>query len=726
MKKVILSVGGMSCSACSSGLEKYLRKQKGVIVANVNLVLAQAMIEYEEFLSVEDLEKFIEEAGFESLGVALLNDKDKEKRLEKQQLIIFGIFFVCVILFSIFKMISLPLFNNFLISSIFFFVFSCLFLFYGRDILNKGIKNLIHRNPNMDTLVMLGVTSSFLYSIFYFILVIFKDVSYESYLYFESVIMVIYFIKLGRYIDKISKDKTKEAISELVQITPSKALVKKNNDVIEISIDEVKKNDILIAKPGMKIAVDGVILMGETHLDESFINGESVPLKKHIDDKVIAGSINQDGYIEYKAEKIGRDSMISEIVRLVVEAVNTKAPIARIADKVSGYFVPLILIIAITTFLISLILGVSFDESFKSFVTILVVACPCALGLATPLAIVVGEGLCAKNGILVKNSEILENAHKVDTIVFDKTGTLTYGTLKISKVYCSSSWKKKDILKMVSLLENKSTHPIANAFSSYFDKEVENRISSFENIAGIGIKGVIDKKEIYTGNNKLLNKLKIKNKYLKEEMELSLLGNSIVYVIYDSELIALIGVKDIIRENTKCTISKLKEMDKDIIMLTGDNEKTASIIAEDIGITKVISNVLPKEKAKVIKDLKKDNKKVMMVGDGINDALSLASAFIGVSINTGTDIAMDSASVILLNDSLEKIVNLILISEKTIKNIKQNLFWAFFYNFCMIPIAIGCFRSFGIVMNPMFASLAMTLSSLTVVFNVLLLKRYNE
>lgn len=733
MSKVILKIGGMSCSACSSGLEKYLNKQEGIKSASVNLVLSQALIEYEDNLQIDDISKFVHDAGYESLGIYDEREEDKSSN-NKKSLYIFVLLSIFVLYVSMSHMVGLPVIPflnmidypiNYAVSLL---ILTIPFLIYGNDILKSGVKNLIHKMPNMDTLVTIGVISSFTYSVFGLIMILNGDSSYVENLYFESCAIIIFFIKLGRNIDGKAHEKTKEAIKELVQITPSMALLKAKDKEVEITIDEVKKGDILIAKPGMKIAVDGIITTGETHLDESFITGESIPLKKRKGDKVVAGSVNYDGYIEYKAEKIGKNSTISEIVRLVVEATNTKAPIARLADRVSGYFVPIIIVIAILTLTGYIVLGFPFSEAVVSFVTVLVVACPCALGLATPLAIVISAGVCAKNGILVKTSETLENAHKVDTIVFDKTGTLTYGNLKISQIFNYSSYKNNELLEKVASVEIKATHPISEAFGNYASENKLNisKITDFKNIAGIGLKGIINNKTIYVGNNKLFSRLKIENKHIKDEEMLSSLGNSIVYVIEENEVIGLIGVKDIVRDNSKKTITKLNKLGKEVIMLTGDNEKTANIIANSIGIKKVVSNVLPSEKTFIIKKLIKDGKNVMMVGDGINDAPSLATANIGVSVNSGTDIAADSSDVILMNDNLEKIPALIDISKKTIINVKQNLFWAFFYNVCMIPLAIGFLRPFNIIMNPMLAGLAMTISSLTVVFNALRLKRWKE
>ncbi len=726
MQKQILKISGMTCSACSSGLEKYLNKQKGIINASVNLVLEQALIEYADDLTIDDLNTFVQNAGFKSLGVY---DEHEEKKQNHNQLllILFSLLSIIVLYISMSHMIGLPVisFLNMMTHPINYAI--CLliltipYLFYGFDILKNGYKNLIHKSPNMDTLVSIGVLASFLYSLFGTIMIIRGRIEYVENLYYESACIVLFFIKLGRFIDGRSKEKTKEAIKDLVSITPEKAILKTESGEKEVTLDEVKKGDILICKPGMKVAVDGMITKGASHFDETFITGESMPVKKDKNAKIVAGSLNIDGYIEYKAEKIGRDSTISEIVRLVVEATNTKAPISKIADKVSGIFVPSIIVIAILTFLIYLALGNEINDALTHFVTVLVVACPCALGLATPLAIVVSEGLCAKNGILVKTSETLENAHKVDTVIFDKTGTLTYGHLHISEVFNYSDYSNNKLLSIVGSLEAKSTHPIAGAFKEYTKDKKE--IQEFKNLAGLGLTGTINKKQYYIGNHKILTSLKLKNQKIKDEKILAERGNSIVYVIENQKIIALIGVKDIVRENASKVISELKNMGKVVIMLTGDNELTAKKVAKELGISKIIANVMPKDKVGEIKKMMDNGKKVMMIGDGINDAPSLATALIGVSVSSGTDIANNSADVILMNDNLLSLLNLITISKKTIRNIKQNLFWAFFYNVCMIPIAIGLLSRWNIVMNPMVAGFAMTVSSFTVILNALRLKR---
>lgn len=732
MKKVVLSIDGMTCSACSNGLEKYLNKQNGIKSATVNLVMANALIEYDEnILNLETLEKFVEEAGFKSLGIYNENSEKKQNKNEKVKFIIFSVLAVALMYISMGHMIGIPNFSFLdmhmhpLIYAGTLLALTVAFVVYGFDIIKSGCKNLIHKAPNMDTLVAMGVITSILYSIYGMYMIAKGHYEYVENLYFESAAIVIFFIKLGRYIDGISKDKTKEAIQKLVQITPKKAVIKVNGEEKKVTIDEIKKGDIVVSKPGEKIAVDGEIITGKAHLDESFITGESKPASKTEGSKVIAGSINYDGYIEYEAEKIGKESTISEIVRLVIEATNTKAPIAKVADTVSGYFVPAVILIAIITFIAYLILGNTVATAINAFVTILVVACPCSLGLATPLAIVVSEGVCANNGILVKKSEILENAEKTTTVVFDKTGTLTYGKLKIAQIINYSKMQEKELMQIVGSLEKKSTHPIGKAFEDYLN---ENKIETldvkdFKDVSGYGIIGKIAENEIILGNSKILEKYDITNSHKQDEEKLAKEGNSIIYVVLNNEISAIIGVNDIVRENSKEVISKLNKNKIETVMLTGDNTQTAEKIAKEIGITTVISNVTPREKTEVVKKLKVEGKYVMMCGDGINDSPALASSNIGVSVNSGTDIAMDSSDVILTRNDLNSILNLINISKKTIRNIKQNLFWVFFYNSLMIPIAMGLFSKWGITINPMIASFAMVISSLTVTLNALRLKK---
>ena len=731
MKKVLLKIDGMTCSACSSGLEKFLNKQDGIENASVNLIMNNASIEYDDLkLTLEQVEKFIDKAGFTSLGIDNLEKEEKKKSNEKYRLIGISVISILILYISMSHMVGLPVipFLNMMTHPIKYavslLILTMIVLWMGRDILKNGYKNLIHKTPNMDTLVMIGVMASYIYSVYGTIRICNGNAMYVENLYYESSAIVIFFIKIGKYVESKNKDKTKEALQQLMSITPNHAIIIRDGKEETVTLDEIQKGDTVICKPGEKIAVDGEVVEGTTHINESFITGESVPVKREKGSKVIAGSINYEGTIKYKAEKIGKESTVSEIVRLVVEATNTKAPIAKAADTISGYFVPTIIVIAIIAFLVWFLITKNIAIAINIFVTILVVACPCSLGLATPLAIVIASGNASKKGILVKTSEALENVHKVKTICFDKTGTLTKGELTISKIYNYSSLNENEIIKLVASIENKSEHPIARAIIN----EAKNRkieleeILEFKAIPGYGVSATINEKKYLIGNKKLMLENNITMLQEQNELELVSDGNSILFIAENQNLIALIGVKDVLKKESKDIVKKLQERNIEVVMLTGDNEKTANAIAEQIGVNKVIANVLPRQKAEEIKKLKEKGL-VMMCGDGINDSVSLVTADIGVSVSSGTDIAMDSSNVVLINDNLKKIEDLLSISQKTIRNIKQNLFWAFFYNICMIPIACGVLEPLGVVMNPMIAAFAMTISSLTVILNALRLKR---
>ncbi len=753
MKKVLLKIDGMTCSACSSGLEKYLNKQDGIVNATVNLVMNNASVEYDEKkLDIPQIEKFVQKAGFESLGIDNLQKEEKKKSREKYKLWGFTIIAILTLYIAMGHMIGLPeipylgMHSNPINYTIALLLLSVIAIILGKDILKNGYKNLIHKTANMDTLVALGVLSSFLYSLYGTYRIFRGDHEHVENLYFESVVIILFFIHIGRYVEARNKDKTKEAIQSLMMITPNKAIILRDGKEKEVTLDEIIKGDIVIGKPGEKIAVDGEVIEGNTHIDESFVTGESTPAKKEVGSKVIAGSINYEGTIKYRAEKIGKESTVSEIVRMVVEATNTKAPIAKVADTISGYFVPAIIIIAILSAIVWLLVGQTPAFAINVFITVLVVACPCSLGLATPLAIVVSSGVASKEGILIKNSESLENAHKVKTVVFDKTGTLTKGKLSVSKIYnytekiLETSKTDAEIIKIVASIENKSEHPIARGIVNFAtEKQIDlEEVENFKNMAGYGVSAEYRGNQYLIGNSKLMKENDINIEMaIQDEEELEADGNSILFVAEATKekkenakqnrencykLIALIGVKDVIKDSAQEVVQKLQKQNIHVAMLTGDNEKTAKAIADSIGITEVIANVLPKEKAERIKELKKQGL-VMMCGDGINDSVSLVTADIGVAVGGGTDIAMDSSDVVLMKDNLEKIPELMDISRRTIRNIKQNLFWAFFYNICMLPIAMGVFSGFGLTMNPMFASLAMTLSSITVTLNSLRLRR---
>lgn len=721
MKKKILNIEGMTCSACSNGLEKYLNKQKGIQSASVNLVMAQAEVVYNEnLINTSDLNRFVKEAGFKSLGEQKI---EKNNKLSLVLIITFAVIAIFLMYISMGEMIGLKVcdvFNKNINPKTYAsiqIIFTTLFLIWAVDILKNGIKNLIHLMPNMDSLVGIGVIVNFVYSLVNSIFIYKGDYSYAHNLYFESSCMIILFIKIGRYIDKKNKAKAVDAIKNLVTITPKNAIILKDEREHEVTINEIEKGDIVVSKPGEKIAVDGVIIKGKTHTDESFITGESTPVRKIVGMNVLAGSINYDGYIEYKAEKIGKDSSISHIVDMVVEATNTKAPIARLADKISGYFVPFIFLVAMLSFCLNFLITKNISNSINALVSVLVVACPCSLGLATPLAMVVSIGKASKKGILIKSSECIEISNKIDTVAFDKTGTLTKGKLEIADLKYDENFSKEEILKLIQSIEQKSNHPLAKSICKNA-KELYDVIN-FEEIAGFGVRAEINKKGYYAGNKKFVDSKKIQNRYEQEEKIFASKAESIVYFFDDEKVLAIIGLRDEVKNDAKSLIKQLKSMKKAIIMLSGDNEITANAIAKELEIDKVYSNVSPDEKLNKVKELSK-NKNVLMVGDGINDSPALKSAAIGLSVSNGTDISSDSSDIVLLNENMKNISEVLKIGNKTIKIIKQNLFWALFYNVCMIPIATGLLP---IKLNPMIASFAMTISSLTVVMNSLRLKK---
>lgn len=733
MKKITLKVGGMSCSACSNGLEKFLNKQEGIIEANVNLVMNNATIEYDEnILNIEKIGELIKKGGFESLGIEDFRRENKKrnqlyKRIEIYILLVLSLLMMYI---SMGHMINLPVPNIINMETnpknycLILLILSLPSLYFGRDLLVSGYKNLINLMPNMDTLVSIGILSSMLFSIYETISVLLNNPLGN--VYFESSVMIVFFIKIGRYIDNLSKTKTTEAIQDLMLLTPAYATVIKDGEIKNVTIDEINKGDIVVCKSGESIAVDGKITKGATTINESFITGESMPKSKGEGDDVIAGSINCDGCIEYEAVKIGKESTVSEIVRMVVEATNTKAPISRVADVVSKFFVLGVLIIALVGFVCYLIFTKNFSKAINVFVTVLVVACPCALGLATPIAMVVSNGKSAKNGILVKNNAVLEAFNKINTIVFDKTGTLTEGSLKIKEEHYLNGITKNEALQIIGSIENGSTHPIAKAISEVVSSNNITLldVKNFTNVAGKGISGKINSDEILVGNLKLIEQYNIECSNTEKEIidSVSSNGNTLLILVVNRKISAVLGAKDTVKESAKTMIKNAKSKKIELVMLTGDSANSANEIASQLGIDRVISNVLPTEKAAVIEKLKTNGKLVAMVGDGINDAPSLATADIGISISTASDIAINSADVVLMQDDLNKINTLYDISKKTIKIVKENLFWAFLYNICLIPIALGLLSSINIVINPMIASFAMMFSSLSVILNALRLR----
>lgn len=731
MKKEIIKISGMTCAGCSSGLEKYLNKQEGIIKAEVNLVMSNASIEYDEkILNLDKIAELVKQAGFRSLGIDKFEEEKRLLKNDRVKLIITIVLGIVLMIISMSHMIGIdiPYVNiddNPKIYGVVSAVLATSIIAMSITTIINGVRKIIHRMPNMDSLISIGVVTSYIYSMYSLIMTLCINTHHVHNIYFESLAMVIVFTKIGRYIDNNSKIKVKKAITSLMTITPAKATIIRDEYEIQVNIDEINKGEIVICKPGEKIAVDGVIVNGYTHIDESFITGESMPSDKKTGDKVLAGSINMDGYIEYRAEKIGKDSTISEIVKMVVEAVNSKTPIAKVADKICTYFVPIVILLAIISFIVWSIIGDSILDALNIFVSVLVVACPCALGLATPLATTIATNTSVKKGILIKKSEVLENINKIDTVVFDKTGTLTEGELKISEIYKYSDLSENGILQLVGTIERKSEHPIAKAIIRRCSKQgiKLGQVREIDILPGLGVKARYKGEEILIGSKKLM----IKNNILvneEDENNLYEKGNMVIFVAVNNKLVSTIGLKDNIKESAKLLIENLNKKNLEVIMLTGDNEKVANLIANEAGITNVIAGVMPNEKLNKIEELKKSGKKVMMIGDGINDAPSLVKADVSVSLDTATDIALDSSDIVIMNKDLTLINTLFDISKKSFRIIKQNLFWAFIYNIIMIPVAAGVLSKLGILLNPMYSAIAMTVSSILVIINSIRLKRF--
>ena len=714
MKNVILNVGGMTCSGCAAGLEKYLNKQDGIVSASVNLVLATVKIEYDEnLLDVNKLNKFIGEAGFTSYGEEYNKNKRKPERLVLLIYTVLTILLMYISMGNMFKITMPNIINmhfNPIIYSISLAAITFLYFIYGFDIIKTGIKNLVHKMPNMDSLIMIGVIVNYLYSLFNMILVFKGDMNGLHHLYFEASAMTILFVKIGRFIDKNNRIKATDAVKGLVSVTPKNAVKLVDGEEKTVTINEISKGDIIVCRPGEKIAVDGIVRKGRTNINEALITGESKPVHKEIGDEVIAGSINCNGYIEYEAVRIGRETNISNIVKMVVEATNSKTEIQKFVDKVSGIFVPAIFIIAVLASILNFVIIRDISIAVNVFVTVLVVACPCALGIATPLAMVVSIGKLSKNGIFIKSSESLEILKDIKNVVFDKTGTLTNGKFSIVEKNISD-----ENMLILQSIEFNSKHPIAQSiceFSNFNKIEVTN----FREIEGYGLQADIGNTTYYVGSSKFVKEQCINNIYENDEERFLSKGYTIVYLFNNDGVLGIVGLADTVKDGVKDLIQELKNMNKNIYMLTGDNEASAKIIANEIGIDNVESNLTPKQKLVYVSNMNDDTNSVMMVGDGINDSPSLKSAAIGVSVEGGSDISADSSDIILMNSNIGIISLLLKVGKKTNRIIKQNLFWAVFYNCLMIVIATGLLP---IHINPMIASMAMMMSSLMVVFNSL-------
>jgi len=725
MKKIDIDVTGMSCTACAMNIERSLKKFEGVDNASVNFATERATVNFDDTkIKLDDFNKLIISLGY---GVAEKNEEgklnvdEKELRLLKYSVIVsamltfplvLGMFLFFIPLENLYlktvvNFLHQPLVQLLLATPVQFVI--------GARFYKHAYKTIKALSPNMDVLVAMGTTAAYFFSVYNG----FFSGEIHPHLYFESSAVIITLVLFGKFLEKLAKGKTGEAIKKLLNLVPKTALVLVDGKEVEMLIEDIKIGDILIVKPGEKIAVDGTIIEGMSTIDESMVTGESLPVEKSIDDKVIGGTINKFGSLKFKTDKIGKDTLLSQIIKVVEEAQGSKAPVQHLADKVAGVFVPVVLGIALLTLIGWLIFTSDFQLSLIAAVSVLVIACPCALGLATPTAISVGTGKGALNGILIRNGEVLEKSHKIDTVVFDKTGTITKGNLEVTDVVLLNGLGEKELLEITAAVESKSEHPIAQAIVEKSKKEqwTYEEPNNFKAIPGKGIVADYQGKQVVAGNRKLLDEFRIENN-IKDKVEtLEHQGKTVVITCLDGEISGLIAVADTIKDNSYEVIEDLKRNKKEIYLLTGDNSRAASWIASQVGIKNVISEVLPNEKSNKIEELQKEGKYVAMVGDGINDAPALAVSDLGIAMGSGTDIAIESADIILVNGDISLINSAFLLSSKTLGKIKQNLFWAFIYNIVGIPLA-----ALGIL-TPIIAGSAMAFSSVSVVTNSLLLKR---
>lgn len=718
VKKTLL-IEGMTCAACSSRVEKVLNKLEGVVKANVNLSTNKAVVEFPSG-AVEDeaLIRTVEKAGYKA-ELEIERDMDREKELREKEIKSLKTSFI------ISAILSLPLF-----SAMFFHM-------AGKDnILTNGYFQLLLATPvqfiigyrfykgafnslrgggaNMDVLVAMGTSAAYFYSLYNVIVGVAE-------FYFEASAVIITLILLGKTFEAVAKGKTSEAIKKLMGLQPKTARVIKNGVEEDIPIEKVNIGDIVVVRPGERIPVDGIITEGHSSIDESMITGESIPIDKTEGDEVIGATINKFGSFKFEAKKIGKDTVLSQIIKLVEDAQGSKAPVQRLADKISGIFVPIVVIIAIVTFIGFYLVKGNFNTGLINAVAVLVIACPCALGLATPTAIMVGTGKGAENGILIKSGEHLERAHKMETIVFDKTGTITKGEPEVTDIITFNSMDRDELLRIAATVEKTSEHPLGQAIVRKGEEELLmiKEAETFKAIPGKGLKATFEGKEIYVGNRKLMLESGIGIEKAEEELyRLEEEGKTAMIVGIDGDISGIIAVADQIKESSKKAIEELKNIRLEVYMITGDNERTAKAIAKKVGIDNVLAEVLPENKAEVVENIKSEGKNVGMVGDGINDAPALAAADIGFAIGTGTDVAMEAADITLMRGDLMSIVTAIRLSHRTMKTIKQNLFWAFFYNSIGIPFAALGF------LNPMIAGAAMAFSSVSVVTNSLRLKNF--
>ena len=750
-KEVEIDITGITCQVCVNKIERKVGKLEGVKEIAVNLANSRGKILYDsEKIKLSEILEVIKKLGYDGKKHEDIEEDSKaiesEKKL-KQEFLEFklAIFFSAIVFYiSMGTMVGLPVPNiispeiNPLNFALIQLILAIPVIYIGRRFYKVGIKQLIMRSPSMDSLIATGTGSAILYSLYGTYKIYSGDFHYVHSLYYESGVVILALILLGKYLENVSKGKTSEAIKKLMNLKSKKATLVRDGKFVQVDIEEVELDEIVLVKPGESIPVDGVVVEGQSSVDESMLTGESIPVEKNIGDKVFGASINKNGVIQVKAQAIGKDTVISKIIKLVENAQGSKAPIAKIADKVSGYFVPTVMLIATVAGITWYYLGsrgiVKIHEApsifaLTIFVAVMVIACPCSLGLATPTAIMVGTGRGAELGILIKSGEALEKAHKIDTIVFDKTGTLTIGKPKVTDIMSFSNIDEDEILRVAGALEEYSEHPLGEAIvEAGKERKLQfPKVEKFESITGKGVTGVIDGKKVYIGNIKLMRDFSIDiiNENILEKLAYQ--GKTPMYIAIEDSLIGVIAVADILKPEAIETIKELKNRGYHVGMITGDNKLTAQAIGKEAGIDIIFAEVTPEEKYLKVKELQEQGKNVAMVGDGINDSPALVQANIGIAIGGGTDIAMESADIVLMKRDLKDVLVAMELSHAVIKNIKENLFWAFIYNTVGIPVAAGVLYPLtGHLLNPMIAGAAMAMSSVSVVTNALRLKKFKK
>jgi Cu+-exporting ATPase len=744
-KKIELGVEGMTCAACSAAVERALKKLDGVHSASVNLMTSLAAVEYDPaVVKLSQLKAAVTAAGYTPRDIEVAAERDEADQRRRHELKRMRLRLIVAIVFSapelyiamshMFPALGVPL-PYFMNPHHFPFVFGLVQLMLtvpvviaGSRFYRVGMKTLFRGAPNMDTLVAIGTGAAFLYSTYALTAVYLGDFMFTESLYFESAAVVITLVMLGKYLEAVSKGKTSEAIKKLMGLAPKTATIVKDGEEMEVPLDEVAPGDIVLVRPGASVPVDGVVLDGVSSVDESMLTGESLPVEKGPGSEVTGGSINGEGLIRFRATRVGADTALAKIIRLVEEAQGKKAPIAKLADVISLYFVPAVLGIAAVAAVIWALTGQDFNFVLNVFVSVLVIACPCALGLATPTAIMVGTGKGAELGVLIKGGEALETTHRINTVVLDKTGTVTEGKPRLTEIKTYGALDESQALKICASAERGSEHPIARAIVEDAQEKgiALTEPEGFKAVPGRGIDAAVAGKRVLAGNIRLMQENGIDTGLAAADAEaLSGRGRTLMYVAVDGRLEALMAAADTVKPTSKQAVEKLKHLSVSVAMITGDNQKTAVAIAREVGIDTVLSDVLPQDKAGEVKKLQEQGQKVAMVGDGINDAPALVQADVGMAIGTGTDVAVESADVVLMRGDLNEVSSAIALSRATIRNIRQNLFWAFFYNVIGIPIAAGVLHAFGgPLLSPIFAGAAMALSSVSVVSNALRLKRF--